>query len=210
MNDSCSAHESDPHDSTFGFPWGLGRESFVRMPSNLYKIHRPRESAMSETRERIHIEDGPKRVRTYLGGKLIADTKRLKLVCEVPYYPTYYFPRQDVRMELLTPNGHTQHSPSRGDAQKFTVEGGDRQVEDAAWHYPEQPVEAARRRASPNTGPSMPAGRRSRTWLGRTKRRYPRTLRSRGWSRSITKRPTSSSTANARRDQRPNSREPSY
>jgi uncharacterized protein (DUF427 family) len=43
---------------------------------------------MSETRERVHIEDGPKRVRTYLGGKLIADTKRLKLVWEVPYYPT--------------------------------------------------------------------------------------------------------------------------
>jgi len=32
---------------------------------------------MSETQERVHIEDGPKRVRTYLGGELIADTKRL-------------------------------------------------------------------------------------------------------------------------------------
>ena len=48
---------------------------------------RPRESAMSETRERVHIEDGPKRVRTYLGGVLIADTKRLKLVWEVPTTP---------------------------------------------------------------------------------------------------------------------------
>jgi len=38
---------------------------------------------MSETRERVHIEDGPKRVRTYIGGKLIADTKRLKLVWEI-------------------------------------------------------------------------------------------------------------------------------
>jgi uncharacterized protein (DUF427 family) len=35
---------------------------------------------MSESRERVHIEDGPKRVRTYLGGELIADTKRLRLV----------------------------------------------------------------------------------------------------------------------------------
>jgi hypothetical protein len=40
---------------------------------------------MSEIRERVHIEDGPKRVRAYLGGELIADTKRLKLVWEVPY-----------------------------------------------------------------------------------------------------------------------------
>jgi len=99
---------------------------------------------MSETRERVHIEDGPKRVRTYLGGQLIADTKRLKLVWEVPYYPAYYFPRADVRLELLTPSGHTQRSPSRGDAHKFTVKGGDREVEDAAWHYPESPVEELR------------------------------------------------------------------
>jgi uncharacterized protein (DUF427 family) len=108
------------------------------------KIHRPQESAMSETQERVHIEDGPKRVRTYLAGELIADTKHLKLVWEVPYYPAYYFPRKDVRMELLTPNGHTKRSPSRGDAHNFTVKGGDREVEDAAWNYPESPVEELR------------------------------------------------------------------
>jgi len=73
---------------------------------------------MSETRERVHIEDGPKRVRTYIGGKLIADTKRLKLVWEVPYYPAYYFPREDVRMELLTPNG--THSTRRAGATPTT------------------------------------------------------------------------------------------
>src|SRR5215467_15290814 len=99
---------------------------------------------MSETQERLHIEDGPKRVRTYFGGKLIADTKRLKLVWEVPYYPAYYFPREDVRMELLTANGHTQNSPSRGDAHNFTLRVGEREVADAAWHYPESPVEELR------------------------------------------------------------------
>ena len=108
------------------------------------KIHRLRESAMSETRERVHIEDGPKRVRTYLGGELIADTRRLKLVWEVPYYPAYYFPREDVRMELLMPNGHKRRSPSRGDAHIFTLKGGNREVEDAAWHYPESSVEELR------------------------------------------------------------------
>lgn len=96
---------------------------------------------MTEQRDRVRIEDGPKRVRTYLGGELIADTRRPKLVWEVPYYPAYYFPREDVRMELLTPNGRTRHSTSRGEAQNFTVKGGSREAEDAAWHYPESPVE---------------------------------------------------------------------
>ena len=95
---------------------------------------------MSESQERVHIEDGRKRVRTYLGGELIADTKRLKLVWEVPYYPAYYFPREDVRMHLLTPNGNIQHSPSRGEAHNFTVKVRDRESVDAAWHYPESPV----------------------------------------------------------------------
>lgn len=42
---------------------------------------------MFETGERVHIENGPKRVRTYIGGEFIADTKRLKLVWEVPFTP---------------------------------------------------------------------------------------------------------------------------
>jgi uncharacterized protein (DUF427 family) len=95
---------------------------------------------MAETRGRVRIEDGPKRVRTYLGGELIADTKHPKLVWEVPYYPAYYFPEAHVRLDVLIPNGHTRHSPSRGDAVNFTVKAGDQEVEDAAWHYPDSPV----------------------------------------------------------------------
>jgi uncharacterized protein (DUF427 family) len=92
----------------------------------------------------VRIEDGPKRFRPYLGGELVADTTRPKLFWEVPYYPAYYFPAEDVRTELLTPNGQTRHSTSRGDAHQFTVKGGDREAEDAAWHYPESPVEELR------------------------------------------------------------------
>src|SRR5262245_51694572 len=99
------------------------------------------ESPMSDNRERIHIEDGAKRVRTFLGGELIADSKRLKLVWEVPYYPAYYFPRQGGRIEFLVPNGHTEHSPSRGDAYHFTIKAGNRVAEGAAWNYAESPVE---------------------------------------------------------------------
>ena len=56
---------------------------------------------MPDQRDGVRVEDGPKRVRAYLGGEVIADTTRPKLVWEVPYYPAYYFPRDDVRMELL-------------------------------------------------------------------------------------------------------------
>ena len=57
------------------------------------------------TRGDVRIEPGAKRVRTYLGGELVADTIHPLLVWEVPYYPTYYFPAADVRTELLTADG---------------------------------------------------------------------------------------------------------
>ena len=53
----------------------------------------------------VRVERGAKRVRAYLGGELVADTIAPLLVWEAPYYPAYYFPRQDVRAELLDEGG---------------------------------------------------------------------------------------------------------
>jgi uncharacterized protein (DUF427 family) len=71
-------------------------------------------------RGRVRVEIGPKRVRAYLGGSLVADTLTPLLVWEVPYYPAYYFPAADVRAEL-TSTGETERSPSRGIGQIFDV-----------------------------------------------------------------------------------------
>ena len=97
-------------------------------------------AVVTETRGRVRVEDAPKRVRTYLGGELVADTVRAKLVWEVPYYPAYYIPEEDVRTELLTPTDRREHSPSRGEAHYFNVKSGRRVAPDAAWTYPESPL----------------------------------------------------------------------
>ena len=70
----------------------------------------------ARTHGRIRIEDGAKRVRVQLGGRTLADTRRVKLVWEKPYYPTYYFPAGDVVTDALRPTGDTHRSPSRGTA----------------------------------------------------------------------------------------------
>lgn len=88
-------------------------------------------------------EDGPKRVRVYLGGELVADTKRVKLVWESPSVPQYYFPVADLHAELV-PTATTTHSPSRGDAAHFTVKTANHLAVDAAWQYPESRIEALR------------------------------------------------------------------
>ena len=53
-------------------------------------------------------------------------------------------PVADVRTGLLVPNGRTEHSPSRGEAQYFTATTDAREVADAAWHYPDSPIEELR------------------------------------------------------------------
>src|SRR5262249_61392118 len=103
-----------------------------------------RGAAMNETaRGAVRVEQGAKRVRIYLAGRLVADTRRPFLVWEIPYYPAYYLPLADVMAEL-EPIGKTAHSPSRGEAQIFDVrvEGGT--AEGPASRYPEAPREQLR------------------------------------------------------------------
>jgi uncharacterized protein (DUF427 family) len=98
----------------------------------------------TQVRGRVRVEQGTKRLRAYLGGELVADTIRPLLVWEKPYYPTYYFPAADVRTELLSADGGTVHSPSRGDGHTFTVRAGGREAPSAALRYEQSPFEELR------------------------------------------------------------------
>lgn len=72
-------------------------------------------------RGRVKVETGARRVRVMLGGEIVADTTSPLLVWEVPYYPTYYFPAEDVNTNVLVETGETRKSPSRGEATQFSV-----------------------------------------------------------------------------------------
>jgi uncharacterized protein (DUF427 family) len=98
---------------------------------------------MSDHRGQVRVEQSPKRVRAYLGGELVFDTIRPSLVWEIPYYPAYYIPADDVVAKLDVTDTVT-HSPSRGDAQHFTVRTSRGEAVDAAWRYPDSPLEALR------------------------------------------------------------------
>ena len=89
---------------------------------------------MAEKIRGIKIEQGAKRVRAYLAGEVVADTKAPFLVWEWPYFPTYYFPAGDVRAELV-PAGQTEHSPSRGDGQVYHVKVAGADADGAALRY---------------------------------------------------------------------------
>jgi uncharacterized protein (DUF427 family) len=90
----------------------------------------------------LYFEDSPRRVRVKFGGQTVADSRRVKLMHEAGLLPVYYFPEEDVRMDLLEATDHTTHCPFKGDALYWTVRVGDRVAENAVWSYP-NPLEEA-------------------------------------------------------------------
>ena len=95
----------------------------------------------TRTRGRVRVEDTQKRIRARIGGVAIADSTSVKMVWEIPYFPTYYFPSDDVRMDLMADSGETKRSPSRGTADLFDITVGDRIVGGAARVWNESKLE---------------------------------------------------------------------
>lgn len=95
----------------------------------------------------IHIVGSPRHVRVVFGGKTIGDSKRVLLLREAGCLPVYYFPKEDVRVELMVPSGRKTHCPYKGVASYWTVEVGDKVAdkvaEDAVWGYLDPPPECA-------------------------------------------------------------------
>jgi len=78
---------------------------------------------------RVEVEPSARWVRVKFGGETIADSKRVLLSREMGRLPVYYFPQEDVRMDLLE---STRHNSS---TTLWTVKVGDKVAENAAWSY---------------------------------------------------------------------------
>ena len=89
----------------------------------------------------LYFEDSPRRVRVMFGGETVADSRHVKLLHETGHLPKYYFPEEDVRMDLLEATDHTTYCPFKGDASYWSVRAGDRVAENGVWSYPE-PIES--------------------------------------------------------------------
>lgn len=86
---------------------------------------------------RVRTEPNYRRVRVFVGGEAVADSTRTLYLFETGHLPVYYFPRDDVRFDLLESSSHTSHCPYKGDASYYSVVAGGRRVENAVWAYPD-------------------------------------------------------------------------
>ena len=83
------------------------------------------------------LEPTTKHLRIELGGLNIASTNRAYRVLETSHPPVYYFPPEDVRLDLLTvvPDA-SSFCEWKGSAHYYDLVLEDRKVSNAAWFYP--------------------------------------------------------------------------
>ena len=91
-------------------------------------------------RGRVRVEAHHKRIRAFLGDAVVVDHAHPLLVWQIPYFPTYYFPRGAFAPGVLTETGETRRSPSRGEATIFDVKAGGKTSAAGAYGYTESPI----------------------------------------------------------------------
>ncbi len=91
----------------------------------------------------IHIEESPRRVRAIFAGETVVDSKRVLLLREAKRIPVYYFPKEDVRADLMEATGQSARHPHKGDASFWMVKVGDQSAENAVWSYSDPSPECA-------------------------------------------------------------------
>ena len=83
----------------------------------------------------IVIKPASCEVRVAFAGETIAQTQQPLLLYETGLPTRYYIPAEDVYREYLLPSATKSVCPYKGEASYWSIEAGDRRVDDAVWAY---------------------------------------------------------------------------
>ena len=89
------------------------------------------------------LEPTPRRIRVVFEGVTVADSSRCLRILETSHPPTYYIPPEDVRLDLLEPEGRRSFCEFKGTARYRSLRVGERVAEECAWFYPTPTAEYA-------------------------------------------------------------------
>jgi uncharacterized protein (DUF427 family) len=90
----------------------------------------------------ITITPAGKHIEVTLDGEKLAVSDQAVVLDETGLQPRYYFPREDVRMDLLTPTSTASTCPFKGEASYWSVTAGGQVHDDLVWSY-ETPIPQA-------------------------------------------------------------------
>jgi uncharacterized protein (DUF427 family) len=84
---------------------------------------------------RVDVLASSRHVQVVVGGEIVADTHRPRLLFETGLPVRFYIPKLDVRMDLLEPTDSRTQCPYKGTAQYWSVRIGERVFPDLVWSY---------------------------------------------------------------------------
>ena len=84
---------------------------------------------------RVTVEPTAHRIRAVFNGETIADSTSALVMNETRLPHVFYFPRKDVRMDLLNSQDNFTNCPFKGNASYWSVAVDGRIAEGAAWSY---------------------------------------------------------------------------
>jgi uncharacterized protein (DUF427 family) len=114
------------------FPGG-DVDIFMNGAAQTTRTQVPAAAERARLRDGVHIELSSRRVRAYFDNQPLADSQNVLLVYETKRPPVYWFPKADVRMDLIA-----LKKPAAGGAsgtEHWRSNGGGKVEENVAWSY---------------------------------------------------------------------------
>lgn len=85
--------------------------------------------------KRIDVLSSSRHIQVSLNGVVLAGSRRARMLLETPLPVRWYLPRDDVRLDLLTPTDTDTICPYKGHASYFSFEPAGDDGRDIAWSY---------------------------------------------------------------------------
>jgi uncharacterized protein (DUF427 family) len=85
---------------------------------------------------RVDVLNSSRHIKVVVGGEVVAETTRPRLLFETGLPTRYYIPKLDVRLDLLTPTTTSTRCPYKGKASYWTVNVSGKEFPDIVWGYP--------------------------------------------------------------------------
>jgi uncharacterized protein (DUF427 family) len=85
---------------------------------------------------RVDVLNSSREVKIVIGGEVVAETKRPRVLLETGLPPRYYIPKLDVRLDLLTSSVTHTRCPYKGVASYWNVTINGKEYKDIVWGYP--------------------------------------------------------------------------
>jgi len=85
---------------------------------------------------RVDVMNSSRHIKVMVGGEVVAESHRPRLLFETGLRTRYYLPKVDVRMDLLEPTATETACPYKGNAVYWSAKIGDQTFPDIVWSYP--------------------------------------------------------------------------